>query len=212
MVSKIVAGLLLAGFAVMTLGQEVMPTTRPSTAGTVAVSAKDVVPLRAGDHLPRLTLKAVDGTPYDLNAAVARKPTVLLFYRGGWCHYCLRQLSGMEGITDDLAAAGYQLIALSPDKPEQASKTAAEDQLTFTLLSDSDAAAIRAFGLAFMAAPAQFDILEQYSGEAHHAIPVPAVYILRTDGTIKFASFNPDFKVRLAPSKVLEQAKSALPK
>jgi peroxiredoxin len=87
-----------------------------------------------------------------------------------------------------------------------------KDKLTYTLLSDSDAAAIQAFGLAFRAASTQFNMLEQYSGATHHALPVPAVYILGTDGTIKFVHFDPDYKVRMDPAKILEQAKAALPK
>ena len=84
--------------------------------------------------------------------------------------------------------------------------------MTYTLLSNADAAAIQAFGLAFTAAPSQFNLLEQYSGEKTHALPVPAVYILGTEGTIKFVHFDPDFKTRMDPVKIVEQAKAALPK
>ncbi len=75
--------------------------------------------LDKGAKVPILTLNAVDGKKYDLNAAVAKKPTVLIFYRGGWCPYCMRQLSGLQGIVHELADAGYQLLAVSPDKPEE---------------------------------------------------------------------------------------------
>ena len=170
------------------------------------------MPLDKGASVPQLTLKGVDGKAFDLNAAVAKKPTVLIFYRGGWCPFCNAQLSGLVGIVKDLTDAGYQLLAVSPDKPEELAKTIDKDKLTYTLLSDSDAAAIQAFGLAFKAASTQFNMLEQYSGQTHHALPVPAVYILGTDGTIKFVHFDPDYKVRMDPAKVLEQAKAALPK
>ena len=42
--------------------------------------------------------------------------------------------------------------------------------------------------------------------------PVPAVYILGTDGTIKFVHFDPDYRERMDPAKILEEAKAALPK
>jgi peroxiredoxin len=123
----------------------------------------------------------------------------------------MRQLSGLQAINDEFAAAGYQLLAVCPDKPEELGKTIDKTQLTYTLLSDSDAAAIQAFGLAFQASSKQFNMLEQYSGATHHALPVPAIYILGTDGTIKFAHYDPDFKVRMNASEVLAEAKAALP-
>src|SRR5579863_4809615 len=101
----LIAGILsLLGVAMMALGQTITPATRPSTVGKIAASATDVVPLGKGTRIPKLRLKTIDGQSFDLNAAVARKPTVLIFYRGGWCRYCMRQLSGMEEIADELTA------------------------------------------------------------------------------------------------------------
>jgi len=47
-------------------------------------SAREVQPLMIGAKLPDLTLKTDDGTSFDLNESVAGKPTILIFYRGGW--------------------------------------------------------------------------------------------------------------------------------
>jgi peroxiredoxin len=210
--SKIAGALALLSVAVLALGQTTTPASRPNTVGKIVAAATDVVPLEKGAKLPKLTLKGSDGKAFDLTAAVAKRPTVLIFYRGGWCPICMRQLSGLQAIDDEFTAAGYQLLAISPDRPEELVKTSDKCQLTYTLLSDSDAAAIQAFGLAFQAAPKQFNTLEKYSGATHHALPVPAIYILATDGTIKFAHYDPDFKVRMNASEVLEQAKTALPK
>lgn len=50
----------------------------------VANSAQEIHPLLIGFAVPRLTLTKLDGHSFDLNAAMAEKPTVLIFYRGGW--------------------------------------------------------------------------------------------------------------------------------
>jgi peroxiredoxin len=209
---KFPATFALISITALALGQTTAPATRLSTIGKIAAADLDVVPIDKGANVPKLAMKGVDGKAFDLNAAVATKPTILVFYRGGWCPFCMRQLSGLQGIAEDLTTAGYQLLAISPDKPEELAKTVEKEQLTYTLLSDSDAAAIKAFGLAFQAPSKQFKMLEEYSGAAHHAIPIPALYIFGTDGTVKFAHYNPDYKVRMNPSEVLEQAKAALPK
>jgi peroxiredoxin len=206
------AALVLAGFAMMAIGQTTAPATRPSTVGTITATASDVVPLDEGASVPKLTLKAVDGSAYDLNASVAKKPTVLIFYRGGWCPFCNQQMSGLQGVVKDLNDAGYQLLAISPDKPEELAKSIDKHALTYTLLSDSDAAAIQAFGLAFKDPPSLYGRLELYSGQTHHALPVPAVYIVGTDGTVKFVYFDPNYKKRMDPAEIVEQAKAALTK
>ncbi len=50
----------------------------------VAASAEEIKPLQPGAKAPTLTLKTVEGKAFDLNAALAGQPTVLIFYRGGW--------------------------------------------------------------------------------------------------------------------------------
>jgi hypothetical protein len=50
----------------------------------VAASPEEIKPLQPGSKAPTLTLKTVAGKSFDLNAALAGQPTVLIFYRGGW--------------------------------------------------------------------------------------------------------------------------------
>lgn len=50
--------------------------------------------------------------------------------------------------------------------------------------------------------------LEEASGENHHMLPVPAVFIAGTNGVIQFAYANPDYKVRIAPDLLLAAARS----
>ncbi len=39
--------------------------------------------------------------------------------------------------------------------------------------------------------------IEEASGEKHHLLPVPAVFIVATDGLVQFEYVNPDYKVRI---------------
>ena len=50
----------------------------------VAQSAEEICPLLPGVKLPEVTLQKIDGSDLDLAQEVARKPTILIFYRGGW--------------------------------------------------------------------------------------------------------------------------------
>jgi len=211
---SLIVVLLVARFS---RGQDTQPTTRPSTVGMVAASAAEVNPLQVGDHVPSAVLKSVDGKPVDLNTEIAKEPTVLIFYRGGWCPFCNRQMSGLQSIVKDLNDAGYQLLAISPDQPEELAKSIQNHALTYTLFSDTKSATIKAFGLAFKVSNPTYERmlnlgidLEKATGDTSHVLPVPAVFILGTDGVIRFVHYDPNFKVRMDPAEILKAAKKAL--
>lgn len=52
--------------------------------GKVAKSPEEINPLKVGAKAPKTSLKTGDGKAFDLNAALAKQPTVLIFYRGRW--------------------------------------------------------------------------------------------------------------------------------
>ena len=174
-------------------------------------------PLAVGDEVPDVTLRTEEGTEVSLRKLISEKPTVLIFYRGGWCPFCTRHLQALVGIEDNLNRAGAQMLAISMDQPAKLKETPDRDKLGYRLLSDSDAAAAKAFGIAFQVEKSlvrkykesyQID-LEAASGRDHHILPHPAVYVADTNGRIRFADVNPDYRTRLEPAKILEAAKGA---
>ena len=50
----------------------------------VAGSPAEVHPLLVGAAIPHVSVEAPDGEAVDLHEVVTHKPTVLIFYRGGW--------------------------------------------------------------------------------------------------------------------------------
>ena len=186
-------------------------------ANEVPASAKNISPLLIGASVPEVTLRTADGEAFELSAAVSRKPAVLIFYRGGWCPYCNLHLGQLQEAEDDLVKLGYQILAVSPDRPARLAESVEKGNLTYTLLSDSAMDAAKAFGIAFRVADITVEKykgygidLEDASGQEHHLLPVPAVFIVGTDGRIKFVYANPDYKTRLAPDVLLQAAESAL--
>jgi len=182
----------------------------------VPQSADNICPLLVGRKIPTVTLKTVDGKSFNLNEAIGQKPTVLIFYRGGWCPYCNLHLNRLKEIEQKLLDLGYQLIAVSTDRPQKLKETLGKNAIKYTLLSDNKMTASRAFGLAFKVPDElvkkyknQYKIdLEDASGETHHLLPVPAAFIIGTDGVIKFGYINPDYKVRVEPMVLLAAAEA----
>jgi len=172
---------------------------------TVPAKPTDISPLLIGESVPAVTLPDATGKPISLNAKIAAKPTILIFYRGGWCPFCNRELAGIQSIEANLRKMGYQIIAISTDSPENLSKTMDKQKLTYTLLSDSELSASKQFGIAFVAPKAyEKTLIEGSNGKnVNKLLPVPSVFILNTKGTIQFEYINPDFKQRISPDLLI---------
>lgn len=198
----------------LTLAVAFLATTSLAVAG-LANSAKDTTPLKAGEKVPAANLRTVDGKSLSLQQVTAGRPTILVYYRGGWCPFCNRHLAEIQGALKDLEKLGYQVLAISPDGPEALKATAAKRSLEYTLLSDARMEASDAFGLAFRLDDATLRRYEDYGIKltAKHDgafwLPVPAVYVVDASGTIRFAYANPDYKVRLEASKLIQAARAA---
>ncbi|MFA6173330.1 MAG: DUF547 domain-containing protein [Kiritimatiellales bacterium] len=186
-------------------------------AGLFLGNAYSENPAAVGSPVPPLVLHTASGDSFDLSAAVKKQPAVLIFYRGGWCPYCNMHLAQLQTIEPQLIKLGYQILAISPDRPAKLAESIGKNHLSYTLLSDSSMEAAKAFGLAFEVDAATLEKykgyginLEEASGNPHHLLPVPAVFIVGTDGIIRFSHADPDYKVRLAPEEILRTAREAL--
>jgi peroxiredoxin len=186
--------------------------------GCALLARAETIPsaLKVGDSIPDVTLRTVDDKEVNLRKLVAEKPAVLIFYRGGWCPFCNRHLQSLSGIEPDLAKAGVQLIAISMDQPSKLRETMTKDKLDYTLLSDSDANAVKAFGISYKVSDATLERMKSYhvdldaaSGNNNHILPHPAVFVVNTKGVIGFVHVNTNYKVRLEPSKILAAANMA---
>jgi peroxiredoxin len=178
---------------ILTLILLICTVTAP--AADVSQSVDQIKPLLIGADIPAVTLLSANGVQVNLRKKVAEKPAVIIFYRGGWCPYCNRHLADLQQAEDQLLSMGFQVLAVSPDRPEKLQATLKKDKLTYHLLSDSSMAASRAFGIAFRLDDATFKkYVQQYkidieadSGYTHHQLPVPAIFIVNTDGRIAFS-------------------------
>ena len=105
--------------------------------------------LQVGDRAPPIPLRDQHGAAFDLAALLMRGPVVVTFYRGGWCPFCNLELKAYQALLPRFAAAGASLVAISPEKPDDAIDTAAKNALTFPVLSDIGQAVGRAFGVVY---------------------------------------------------------------
>jgi peroxiredoxin len=180
----------------------------------IADKAENVTPLLNGMIAPNVTLKTAEGSPVSLQALLMQKPTVVIFYRGGWCPYCSRQLAELKTIEKELVEEGYQILAISPESPEKLQSQKLETEFAVSLISDESLAAVRGFGVAYYVPNDTRKLykdrmsVELTADKTDQAVlPAPAIFIVDEAGRIQFNYVNPDYKVRPSAELILSAAK-----
>jgi peroxiredoxin len=176
--------------------------------------ASKVNPLAVGAAAPGFTVREADGKPFRFESGKRARPVMLIFYRGGWCPYCNAHLKDLREAVPKISAMEIEVLFLSTDRPEIL-RESLKEPVDYHLLSDNEVQAARAFGVAFRMDDATYAKyksygldLEQSQGAKHHELPVPAVFIVDGQGTIRFAHANPDYRERLPARQVIEAARS----
>ena len=167
--------------------------------------------LQPGAIAPDFILPNVDGRSMRLYTELERGPVVLVFYRGGWCPFCNIHLRGFQKSLAEFKAAGAQVVAISPQLPDQSLTTQEKDDLAFAVLSDVGLHTAQGFGIAYVLPQALLDVhrdfevpLEDFNGsEGGNRLPMPATFVIRTDHTVAYAHIDTDFMQRAEPIEVL---------
>jgi peroxiredoxin len=198
---------------------KVDPAVRAEFAkGIEAVAESGIInkAIKVGDTAPDFTLKNADAEKITLSTLLKDGPVVLTWYRGGWCPYCNIALQALQEELPAIKKAGATLVALSPELPEKASDTTAKNSLDFEVLSDISHGVARKYGIVFELTPEvrtlykQFFNLTDFNGaDAGDAtLPLAATYVIDTDGTVKWAFLDADYRKRAEPSEVTAAVKA----
>lgn len=187
----------------------------------VAPTAAEIQPLRTGDSAPRFAVRTMDNERFDFDPRDLDRPVILITFRGGWCPFCNMHLSELRNAIPAITEMGVDVLFLSGDRPELLLRSLSRETqdaiggLGYRILSDANAQAAIALGIAFKASDqtiqrrlARGDDIERSSMERHGVLPVPAVFVINRDGIIEYSYANPDYKVRLSADELIAAADS----
>jgi peroxiredoxin len=191
--------------------------------GVLPPSADQVTPLGIGAMAPVFNVRTVADEPWKFDPSLLERPTVIITFRGGWCPYCNMHLSELRNVMPEIEALGVDVIFLSGDRPEllysslEADTREDIDGLGYRIFSDANAEAAVALGIAFQAAEQTIrrrrekgqDIGDS-SMERHGVLPVPAVFVIGTDGTIRYTFVEANYKVRLPAADLLAAVRESV--
>ena len=112
----------------------------------------------------------------------------------------------------EMRALGAQLVAISPQRPDQSLSMAEKNALEFEVLSDAGNRVARQFGLVFPLAARLRQVyknvggidLSVYNGDESWELPMPGTFVIGRDRTIQLAYVEADYTRRLEPGEILD--------
>lgn len=190
-------------------GPEAVEQSRAEAQGTPGLGDPGAA-LRVGAVAPRFALPDTNGASVELAQLLAQGPVVLIFYRGGWCPFCNVYLRAFQLARPHLRALGAQVVLVSPEQAAYGRALSEQHALLFPVLSDRGNRVARQYGLAFQM-PAELrdeyladgvDLAER-NGEPSWEVPMPATFVIASDGRIAYAFVSADYTQRAEPAEVL---------
>ncbi|MEO6411317.1 MAG: thioredoxin-dependent thiol peroxidase [Pedococcus sp.] len=101
--------------------------------------------LSPGDTAPDFTLTDDQGDQVSLSDLRGKK-VIVYFYPAAMTPGCTTQACDFSDNINSLHREGYEVLGISPDKPEKLAKFREHDGLTIRLLSDADKSVMNAYG------------------------------------------------------------------
>jgi peroxiredoxin len=165
---------------------------------------------KAGDAAPEFILADSDGKPVSMRELLERGPLIVSFYRGVWCPYCNLELQALQEALPEITARGASLVAISPQTAPNSRKSQRDNKLGFPILSDTRSEVAEAFGIRFALQDYLVELyksfkndLPTFNNDPAWVLPMPARYVIGTDGIIAYSEVNPDYTQRPDPSELL---------
>jgi len=103
--------------------------------------------LKPGVEAPDFALPDQDGRQRRLVDLIEGNPLILYFYPADFTPGCTREACDLRDLHGRILASGLRVVGISPQSPESHRRFRAEHSLPFTLLSDEDKVAIKAYGV-----------------------------------------------------------------
>jgi len=172
---------------------------------------RSILKLQVGEKAPDFSLSNATNKTIKLFDLLKNSKVVLTFYRGSWCPYCNLQLAHYQNLLTEIHALNAELVAISPQTPDESLNIKEKNELGFEVLSDNGNIVTKKYTTVFKNGDTPintmtelgFDFDSHYSDDSRE-LPVPAVFIIEKNGTISFAkSTGGDYRNRVEVSEII---------
>lgn len=167
--------------------------------------------LNVNDKAPDFTATDQKGGKINLRKQLMKGKVVLVFYRGEWCPYCNKELKQLEDSIGLIKEKGASVLAITPELPENISKTIEKTHASYSVLFDEGLKIMNDYEVAFKVEDKTVEKYKGYgidflkaNGDNGANLPVPAVYIVDKKGRIIYKFFDTDYRKRSNIKDILD--------
>jgi peroxiredoxin len=180
--------------------------------GQSTKGVKEAKGLPVGAKAPSFNALDEHSNEFRLSDALAKGPVVLIFYRGYWCPVCNKHLGQIQDSLQLITGKGVTVVAISPEKPEYLDKMREKTGASFRLLYDEGYHIADAYDVTFTPKTSELVIyntmlnanLKETHSDDSQRLPIPATYLINTNGMITWRQFDPDYKNRSTVSEIMK--------
>ena len=163
-----------------------------------------------GDSLPDFLLPDQNGRLVGLRALVATGPAVVTFLRGHWCPYCKTTAVALGEMSEAAARQGARIVAITPENRRYAQRLAEDSGGRIPILTDVDNGYALALNLAIWVDDDMSRLISSagwnvpsYKTSPDWILPIPAAFVVNTDGVIVARHVNADYRTRMEIAEIL---------
>jgi len=146
--------------------------------------------LAPGATAPDFRLTSDTGDEVSLSSLRGRK-VIVYFYPAAMTPGCTTEACDFSDSIESLRGHGYEVLGISPDKPEKLTKFRERDHLSITLLSDPDRAVMDAYGA--------YGEKQMYGKTVQGGIR--STFVVDEEGRLQLAQYNVRAKGHVAKLK-----------
>ena len=163
--------------------------------------------LKVGDKAPSFVAIDQNGKKITLEESLKQGKVILTFYRGAWCKYCMQQFKNYQDSLVLINEKGANLIAVAPEHEDGVAKSVKVSGATFSILHDDQLTIMQAYDVISPEKVEKYKSEFAATGEDNQEkyLPVPATYIINQQGIIEYVYFDPNYKVRVHISDLLNE-------
>jgi peroxiredoxin len=171
---------------------------------------------KVGERMPSFLLPDEQGRLIRLEDFLSDGPVALAFNRGHWCPYCRINVDALARAQEEIAAEHRRITAIVPERQKFAMWLKSGAKAPFPVLTDMDNGYTMTLGLAIYVGDELKHMMVSSGwdpsvsqGTDNWMLPIPATFIVGTDGIVHARFVDPDYRMRLAIEDMLAALRSA---
>jgi len=171
---------------------------------------------KVGEPMPAFLLPDEEGRLVHLYDLLGEGPVAVSFNRGQWCPYCRINVNALARAEKEVATEHRHIAAIVPDRQKFAMWLKSDAKAPFPVLTDVDNGYAMSLGLASSVGDEMKHMMVSSGwdpsvsqGTDNWMLPIPATFIVGTDGIVHARFVDPDYRTRMAIEDMLAALRSA---